>query len=264
MIVVSAQSVEHGGKTFAELIDGGKIKSDVDSAFQSGGKESYAKFRFNLALEQYELAQKIMKAPDFDFDDKQGREPVLSLLLGARDSATGKRNGMGAFNHFINIFINCPESKEAFESVTYADEIQKILVDKFGGKVNNECTIERMAKVQYFRIARFATDGKVKESAEAFEWLRKNAIKGNAAAQLYLGVCYEHGTGVEKDEAKAVEWHRKAAEQGLSYAQVVVGIEFVQGKGVDKDLDSAIFWFKKAADQGDKDAEEILRELGAR
>ena len=106
MIVVSAQSVEHGGKTFAELIDGGKIKSDVDSAFQSGGKESYAKFRFNLALEQYELAQKIMKAPDFDFDDKQGREPVLSLLLGARDSATGKRNGMGAFNHFINIITN--------------------------------------------------------------------------------------------------------------------------------------------------------------
>ena len=45
------------------------------------------------------------------------------------------------------------------------------------------------------------------------------ANKGYAAAQYYLGNCYENGIGVSKDGEKAVEWYTKAANQGDANAQ---------------------------------------------
>lgn len=48
-----------------------------------------------------------------------------------------------------------------------------------------------------------------------FEELKKIAATNDLAAQFYVGVCYEHGIGVEKDPAEAFRMYRKAAERGL-------------------------------------------------
>ncbi len=66
-------------------------------------------------------------------------------------------------------------------------------------------------------IAIAEPDADTKE--ETFNWYRKAAEQGDAAAQYNLGLCYCNGWGVSKDMTEAVEWYRKAAEQGNAPAQ---------------------------------------------
>ena len=55
------------------------------------------------------------------------------------------------------------------------------------------------------------------ESAkELFEFAKAKAEKGDASAQVTLGLMYEYGRGVAKNDVEAVKWYRKAAEQGVS------------------------------------------------
>lgn len=52
-----------------------------------------------------------------------------------------------------------------------------------------------------------------RDEARAAELLAKAAELGNAVAQRNLGLCHEHGTGVETDEVRAAEMYAKAAKQ---------------------------------------------------
>ena len=58
----------------------------------------------------------------------------------------------------------------------------------------------------------------LKDAAKAVLWYRKAAEQGIAAAQFYLGDCYENGYGVPKNSAEAIVWYRKAAEKGYALA----------------------------------------------
>jgi TPR repeat protein len=50
--------------------------------------------------------------------------------------------------------------------------------------------------------------------AEAVATYRQAADHGSAPAQLYLGLAYDLGQGVEMDKAEAERWWRTAAAQG--------------------------------------------------
>ena len=45
------------------------------------------------------------------------------------------------------------------------------------------------------------------------------AKQGDAMAQIYIGVMYEHGEGVPENDTEAVKWYEKAADQGDVDAQ---------------------------------------------
>ena len=81
-------------------------------------------------------------------------------------------------------------------------------------------------------------------------YLYKAATAGNAAAQHYLGWCFEVGRGVEKCMTEAVKWYQAAAEQGMAYAQCCLAICYHKGRGVEKDYDLAAKWYRAAAEQG--------------
>ena len=87
------------------------------------------------------------------------------------------------------------------------------------------------------------------DKKEAANWFRKAAEQGNAEAQSCLGDCYMLGDGVEKDTAEAVKWYRKAADQGLAIAQRAIGLCYLNGEGVKQDAVEAVKWFRKAAEQ---------------
>ena len=97
-----------------------------------------------------------------------------------------------------------------------------------------------------------------KDDAKAAEWYRKAAERGNANAQYNLGLMYDNGRGVPKDDSKAVEWYRKAAEQGDAAAQNNLGLMYDNGRGVPKDDSKAVEWYRKAAEQGDDVAQYNL------
>ena len=81
---------------------------------------------------------------------------------------------------------------------------------------------------------------------EAIEILTPMAANGDDEAQLYLGVIYRNGDGVEKDNFKAASLFKKSAEQGNAWSQNHLAWMYIDGKGVLKDYKEAKYWFQKA------------------
>jgi TPR repeat protein len=105
--------------------------------------------------------------------------------------------------------------------------------------------------------------GVPRDDAQAVAWYRKAADQGNPEAQSNLGRLYDNGHGVLQDDARAVAWYRKAAEQGDAGAQTSLGAAYETGRGVARDLAQAAEWYRKAADQDHPAAELILGNMHA-
>jgi len=91
------------------------------------------------------------------------------------------------------------------------------------------------------------TRGDYKAAADGFTIL---AEQGESESQSFLGVMYEHGTGVPKDEQQASIWYRKAADQGNPRGQSNLGVMYANGSGVPKDEQQAYFWWLLSSAQG--------------
>ena len=90
---------------------------------------------------------------------------------------------------------------------------------------------------------------------------RKEAEKGNASAQFFMGVVHEYGYAGKPDAAKAVEWYRKSAAQGHPGAMFNLGACYMEGAGVKKDIAEAAKWFKRAVSLGHERAAEMLEKV---
>jgi len=91
-----------------------------------------------------------------------------------------------------------------------------------------------------------------KDYATALKEWRPLAEQGNARAQFWLGVLYEHGRGVTQDKAEAAKWYRKSAEQGNADAQYWLGVLYGNGgEGVLQDRVAAHMWLNIAVANGD-------------
>ena len=85
------------------------------------------------------------------------------------------------------------------------------------------------------------------------------ANKGDATAQLRLGVMNEMGQGVPQNHKKAVMRYRQAAEQGNAEAQYHLGKKYDLGQGVPRNKKVAIAWYRKSADQGYAEAQAKVK-----
>ncbi|KAL0245309.1 hypothetical protein GEMRC1_009388 [Eukaryota sp. GEM-RC1] len=81
-------------------------------------------------------------------------------------------------------------------------------------------------------------------------WCEERAPLGEVLAMTALGICFEHGQGVEFDILKAFSWYKKAAQLGNSMAINNLGRCFELGRGVKQDLVKAVSLYKKAAEMG--------------
>ena len=90
---------------------------------------------------------------------------------------------------------------------------------------------------------------------------KKAAEKGNAEAQLTLGLMYETGMGVKTDPKEAFSWYEKSAKQGYDMGQLALGDCYRRGVGVEVNKDEAKKWLQKAADQGNEQAKQTLTVL---
>ncbi len=98
-------------------------------------------------------------------------EKIKSFYLGQRDPQTKKRNGMGAFNHFINVFANYPESQYALQAGEEAERISRIIQERYNTKIDAQISDAQKSNIrrQLFIGAnvRFS-EGKFKEAADAY------------------------------------------------------------------------------------------------
>src|SRR5262249_33444658 len=92
----------------------------------------------------------------------------------------------------------------------------------------------------------------------AMRLYRPLAERGNASAQVGLGVLYEHGQGIDRSFEEAAKWYRLAAEQGRADAQLFLGVLYAQGRGVPQDDKQSAKWYRLAAEQGVAPAQSRL------
>lgn len=93
--------------------------------------------------------------------------------------------------------------------------------------------------------------------------IRSAAERGEAEAQLLLGVMYDTGDGVPVDDSEGAKWYRKAAEQGHAEAQYHLGVMYAKGEGVPEDYVQAYFWINVAGVSYEKAREgrDLIRPL---
>ena len=72
--------------------------------------------------------------------------------------------------------------------------------------------------------------------ARAAALLSREAEKGRATAQAYLGYMYSYGLGLPQDYIEAARWLRRAADQGEPTAQYLLGLAYDKGHGVKQDF----------------------------
>ena len=97
--------------------------------------------RYLLAVMLQEESQRMMEKPGYD------RDAVLAMLVGTRGK-DGKRQGNGAYQHFINVFLKYPESAWAAEAGERAEQVRLVVAEVFGGTITASVTPEMTAKVR--------------------------------------------------------------------------------------------------------------------
>ncbi|WP_208854240.1 tetratricopeptide repeat protein, partial [Aeromonas fluvialis] len=100
--------------------------------------------------------------------------------------------------------------------------------------------------------------GVAQDDSQAVHWYRQAAEQGNADAQFNLGLSYTVGRGVAQDDGQAAHWYRQAAEQGHTAAQRNLGLSHTNGRGVAQDDGQAVYWYRKAAEKGNAAAQYSL------
>jgi TPR repeat protein len=98
-------------------------------------------------------------------------------------------------------------------------------------------------------------------SRDELRLLREGAGKGDAVAQLTLGLCCYNGDGVPQNYGEAARLFRLAADQGDADGQGLLATCYIQGDGVLKDLGEAARLHSLAADQGNAPSQLALAQL---
>jgi len=109
------------------------------------------------------------------------------------------------------------------------------------------------AEVELGVAYKFSNDVKA-DPAEARRWFERAAKRGNARAQLLLGVTLDDA----KDHVGAAHWYMQAALQGRSDAQHLLGLMYRDGLGVQKSATEAVKWFRAAAAKESPDGQYDL------
>ena len=81
----------------------------------------------------------------------------------------------------------------------------------------------------------------------SFEWFKKSADLNDATGQLYLGLAYYDGLGVEPDQKIAVKYYSMAADQGSAEAMLQLGECYEDGCGIESNKIEAFKLYKAAA-----------------
>lgn len=97
--------------------------------------------RYLLARILWQTVQNEAKKP------KANEEQIKDSLFGAK-GRTSKRNGLGAYNHAINVFVNYPESAWAPSAGEVTEEIEKFVKTRYGKDIKTNVTAGQMKKVR--------------------------------------------------------------------------------------------------------------------
>ena len=140
-------SVKKAQETIDDYMDQLKDLHEQLEARDPDGREGFLRqspmplCRFMLAEMLWNEAKEEAKKP------KRDDERIKSLLFGEK-GRNGKRNGSGAFNHALNVFVRFPMSPWASQAGDMSKEIEAFVKKEYNVEVKANITPEQEAKVR--------------------------------------------------------------------------------------------------------------------
>ena len=117
----------------------------------------------------------------------------------------------------------------------------------------------------YLGLAYYNGHGVEENDIVAFTWFWRAAEQGDAEGQYQLAYMYTYGFGIPEGEpdpeGKAVEWYERAAQQGHAEAQFNLGLLLLAGSGVQRDEATGLRWIETAAANGSEGARRFTGEI---
>ncbi|RLA36795.1 MAG: hypothetical protein DRR03_03445 [Gammaproteobacteria bacterium] len=123
---------------------------------------------------------------------------------------------------------------------------------------------EPLAQV-YLGLAYYNGHGVEENDVIAFTWFWRAAMQEYAEGQFQLGFMYTYGYGIPEGEpdpeGKAIEWFARAADQGHAEAQFNLGLMLLAGSGVERDEETGLALIEMAARNGSEGAKRFTGDL---
>jgi tetratricopeptide (TPR) repeat protein len=142
-------------------------------------------------------------------------EAIKSLLFGEKKRNGRGRDGKGAFNFSINVFVKYPESSWAVPAGELSEEIKNFAVKEYGANIKTSISPEQMNRVRAMMFKsgdeKFAT-GKYAEAIADFMAALPRFPEGllSISAIEKVITSYVKLAYAEKDEAKKLEYRLDA------------------------------------------------------
>ena len=157
---------------------------------------------------RYLLAEMLWKEVQKEDEGKKpDKAKVADLLFGAKEG--GKRNGSGAFNHAINVFMKYPESSWAASAGELAETIRKYVKEHFKKDIKTNITaaqIDNVRRMQFKSANAAYREARWQDAIKAFHEVLAQypETENSAKAVAQLAECYFEVWKAERDaKAKA-------------------------------------------------------------
>ena len=122
--------------------------------------------------------------------------------------------------------------------------------------------IELQGKAKELKILRQAWGAyKLENYDVALSLWMPLAEAGNPSAQVFIGLMYNQGNGVEQDENEASKWYALASEQDYAPAKWRLAMLYYHGSGLTQSYQKAADLYHSAAKQGDVYSQKALGEM---
>ena len=173
--------------------------------------------RYLLAKLLWEAAKAEAKA------EKPDEEKIKSALLGAKVS--GKRNGLGAFNHAVNVYVKYPESTAAASAGQIYEEVSAFVLERYKKDLKKAVKIspaqmETVRKMQFNNAYSMFREGNYAETIKTYTALIAQFPEAEEIPGA-VGMVADSNLELwqkEKDPAKKDEFRKaaNAAEEDLA------------------------------------------------
>lgn len=158
---------------------------------------------------RYLLAEMLWNEVQKELEEhKPNEDKIKDLLFGARVKDSKKRNGAGAFNHAINVFVKYPESSWAASAGELAETIRKFVKTRYKKEIKTNVTaaqIDNVRRMQFKTANAAYREARWKDAIKAFHEVlsmypeTENSVKAvSHLAESYFEAWREEHNATEK------------------------------------------------------------------